>query len=1543
MAITIGTPATDTTGTIVSVDVTYGTGPSSPAVDATKITFRRDHGTTEVWTETCPFAEVNGAPVGSVQTFDLHLPFTNHSDSGTLQVDFAADAFTDDDENSTSDTNNTVTNNSTTARPDMIARYFHVERASGERVPITPTGGPCIDNEAFKVRIIAGHMDDRMDDAGNSITPQIKFLCGGNDTPTDPSDDSGWISMTRVSDLAPVDPDGNRHSERGAIKAGGTYADVVWEASLDSTNMPDTGGGNSAASNGWFECYLRGLWTDGSTVIGDGSPSAVGESDGAHRIATGDEQARSWIGRGYMAGSADTFCDVYYAYVDTVSGDDSTGVASMTAATAKAAPFKTAVRAANGIQDQRNSDNGDQNADNGIVRIIPVSGGLEAPSYLTTADANRTRHCWLTYELHEDYLDDAGGRFTSQNGTARTSLCRFKGIDLDFESFTQISGTGGNGGYNYSTNADQNKEGFLWLDQLRIYGTAKTDSVNIVDTEYKQKWFCTNVQLGSLSTIASARNYASFVDGLIHDIGVDSTADDPLVVNRRIKDCGTFLARITSDDPASWDEATLTLTHPTAFQNIDPDPASGDAQFLPTGGTNYDSSYTSATAPDILSWTDTSITLSATIVTDGGDPTDIIGRAYLKAHGDTWQTTSVTYGDFADIIRIHDRACGEPGDGEAMQGKGWQNGSGTKVGLLEACNSYGSNQYHTQNGSVSHYVGLHITHNPYSIAQGSSNANIDILGSAGVNARITNSIIYESSDLYNSASSHAMFDRCNFRDNDIKGTNGTGGDPNLADEAPGDGDETEDMRPTPSTQTATALLSSDISGNLLSGSVYVGATGVLGVLSGFEVQPDGRTATFTASGMDHSLITGFESGKTLTVEVTTEGYTSGVLGTSTRTIKCKFNSVADSGADAIVTVGLADPVHDDDVSATFDASEGLLDDGTISSLAVVDGAVTQSSTLDYPRSVVRIVGVLQNDVPLGYKDPLDTGDFVVEVMAICGKDPIDSVDITVTDGVSPQTTNVTAWSLSPYTGTTDHQQSVPVLSATFAASDFADGDLTITATAYPGRGDADSVKTDTETVYNDAAGGLTDTVVYVATTGNNSTGDGSSGNPYLTCNRAYAHIAQDGAEATSRWVVEIMDAGTHDFPGADGANDAKDVACAILTRKASGLTRAQVILKTTTDDFRGTYARMEGFTVDVYHTGTAPTRLDGRVSAWADASLTWYDCIVNGSIDRATGTASNSTWYRNFDKVYHFGSEITDINCSPASNNASRGRNCKLHITAGDAAQNSLWFVGSQFDDMTTGTGHPDTFQVENIGTDGNRLYAYNTIKDVDHQAIFDSNGGPEGRVAFVFNTVIQRDEGQYSSQLGPTTAVGTTNYDSWTFAHNTMLNQRFWTRDFDSSNNVYYIGNAARDMLVDEAYGLCNHNHSLSTSSPTTPGFDTSDGAGDFVGGGLYDSNYSAGVEDLTPNNGSPLLGGTMTAAEYLIPYDQSGASVSGSNQGFVGALAGASGGGGGSTGPGQGGYENTYGVNAPPPPMFFRRCRQCNSRLAAGSRACDECGALV
>lgn len=310
-----------------------------------------------------------------------------------------------------------------------------------------------------------------------------------------------------------------------------------------------------------------------------------------------------------------------------------------------------------------------------------------------------------------------------------------------------------------------------------------------------------------------------------------------------------------------------------------------------------------------------------------------------------------------------------------------------------------------------------------------------------------------------------------------------------------------------------------------------------GDIKAVSIRSDGWSADVTIEGWSgrQGVITydyDVDGTPNMVFTVVSEGYNAtGTLGTVTRTVYgtktirlAKPNEATldetDSGSDLVVRVALSANVYDDDKNGgagtsgtnptvTVSAAWATSSSPAETTNAVTALSVTNNSTLDYP-------------VTFGQHDPVAgtlirsrvKGNFPVAFNARHGEG-VACVRWNATGGTSGHTQEAFA-TVQTATQRTATGLWACAYGATIPIAGFTQAEtITVRVRAYPVVGDANSVL-DTNgrtTAANEILGwndlvltcdkdNLLDVIRYVSTTGNDTTGDGSSGNPWATIGKA---------------------------------------------------------------------------------------------------------------------------------------------------------------------------------------------------------------------------------------------------------------------------------------------------------------------------------------------------------------------------------------------------------------------------------------------------------
>lgn len=426
------------------------------------------------------------------------------------------------------------------------------------------------------------------------------------------------------------------------------------------------------------------------------------------------------------------------------------------------------------------------------------------------------------------------------------------------------------------------------------------------------------------------------------------------------------------------------------------------------------------------------------------------------------------------------------------------------------------------------------------------------------------------------------------------------------------------------------------------------------------------------------------SGAKVVFTVVSEGYsTSGVLGTTTRTVygtraRMKvFPDHADAeeridGSDVIVTLALSEFIYDDDkdggagtsgtnptvtIGAGF-YTEAVGDGGTANN-AVTGLAVTNNSTLDYPKVIARWAVVPYQR----FTSTFDLECVAFHKFATSGK-PVACVKFESYEGASQVTEDiVTAMEKS------SDDDSLPCYKQTITASNYTDNAVvTCQFTAYPWVGDADAIRTTVGGTANTLdlgplpllADSDDDVPIYYAvintSTGNDTTGAASTtyataaAAPYATIRKALGGIGT--ANGGSADFAEIL-IQSNNVPAFTGTSTAVTTTNGWVTitrdyKAASPIAKADAkIVGTGTNGVNTAHLRLYDLTL--VPTGGMLTGLSGRVF--------WLDHVDTACASRITAKLSSA-----FDLTYNTfcTSDLIDFPHSHAStgNMAALIRGC---------------------------------------------------------------------------------------------------------------------------------------------------------------------------------------------------------------------------------------------------------------------------------------------
>jgi hypothetical protein len=500
-------------------------------------------------------------------------------------------------------------------------------------------------------------------------------------------------------------------------------------------------------------------------------------------------------------------------------------------------------------------------------------------------------------------------------------------------------------------------------------------------------------------------------------------------------------------------------------------------------------------------------------------------------------------------------------------------------------------------------------------------------------------------------------------------------------------------------------------GDILSAVVRADGWSMDVTIEGFAVG-----ATYDFGSLDDTPAT--VTAPMFSVAVVSEGYSAtGVLGTVNRTIygthvvrKAYPNQASKdetvSGSDLVVRVALSESVYNDDknggagtsgtnpavtISATWATNTG---GGAQTSAAATALACTNNSTLDYPKVIAQWAW---GHTPAWRQVTAAT---TIGCLAYHGHG-IACVALSATDAHAAVVSGIA-------TTKTDHTMSasglhyesydlaVPI--AGFTAGD----DVTLRFIAYPNVGDADSIiDTSTNTTAADDIRGLTQitftysptvTTMYVAQNGNDTTGNGSTGTPYLTIGKALA--AGAGiiyVQAGGTNVVDIIGATPASVTQRNYFIDVKpkpgDEATVSLTRTSAGLAWKAKLLRYSGFTMSGGNAYIDGSNVASaklwFENMTMSVASLGVVGlGYRSVGAFFVNCTETSGVDHFVAFSTDVKGYVFTGCLFSAGAQIKKSGCFVASKMAGTGtdKNALDGNTTGTSTQieSNLIFAHSE-------------------------------------------------------------------------------------------------------------------------------------------------------------------------------------------------------------------------------------------------------------------------
>lgn len=572
------------------------------------------------------------------------------------------------------------------------------------------------------------------------------------------------------------------------------------------------------------------------------------------------------------------------------------------------------------------------------------------------------------------------------------------------------------------------------------------------------------------------------------------------------------------------------------------------------------------------------------------------------------------------------------------------------------------------------------------------------------------------------------------------------------------------------------------------------------VIEGFE---DGGTYDYGSGLSDDDDISTIDNDITnakMVFTVTSEGYdTSGTLGTIDRTIYgTKFvrkpypdatstnldvPDESESGGNVTLKIALSDFVHDDD-SLVVSVESGFYTDSAASgdpSNAAADLAVTNSSTLDYPKVIARWAWP-------GFDRATST--VLIEAVAVHrfaqnGK-PVAAVVFEASDQSGNSVTQtVTDVTISERVG---DEQAVLVYATTFDFSAFEAGDVVdINFTAYPWVGDANSVRNSrvgqdgvaqpSESLgplhfINDSGGtygvgyALVDSVSGDDGTGTvyASSAAAEAGNAYATIGNAASAIRTYHNSTFSRdnagGGVILLAEGNHAYPVVRPSPDlGTTMDTWLIITRASGASKANTIISSGGNRLNGLLIKIEDVTI------SPSVSSGGGILGRAASDALW---LHNNTIN-ATNTTPFFAWYT----AYATNNTVTELNGGfKADFGGTRG---PFALVRGN---DSADLITSHFYAVFGNNGVSGEEFVEpssnpaSHAQSSNSIFAYNIVNNIVNDLVY-ANTDDVADVAFVQN-VFERTGSDPSGVFNVSSGGGNGgNASNMLFWHNTFVGAR--------------------------------------------------------------------------------------------------------------------------------------------------------------------------
>lgn len=526
-----------------------------------------------------------------------------------------------------------------------------------------------------------------------------------------------------------------------------------------------------------------------------------------------------------------------------------------------------------------------------------------------------------------------------------------------------------------------------------------------------------------------------------------------------------------------------------------------------------------------------------------------------------------------------------------------------------------------------------------------------------------------------------------------------------------------------------------------------------------------------------------------------------------------------------------------------------------------------------PIAICSLAGVVSSGELLVDRD-IVSGTVTVEAVA-WHIDGIASVELKATDGSTTVTSTQTVMTDSAYF---DHRyffdslQKVAVYKASLNLSTLADGAITISAVATPnGASTGNRVKTVSWTLWNNTGGTKTKVQKYVdGSAGNDTTGDGSSGNPWATLAKGIQHY--EGLGGSSWFELFCRNVDTTDFTGVTGV---QTVNIRPTIRSWSGDV-TELILDPGVESFEIQHVRLVAVTLEInsYHWNWW--------SVLSNPTVELVNCRIfspNGQLGTGVGGYNNNDDYG----FRMHGCYVEDFPGRPFFETGFV-RNCTSNATATDCIRDphNLVMCVQGENSIDPADTHPDGLQ---IAFYNNNLIVYNVrFLDIEGELLFVRLELAEN-IALINILAVQTTKLQYLAHWAENTTPDTW-YEHMLIGNLTLPNAHLMYDTDNIGTNLVFDSIIANDMRLLQSENNVGAVHSIEPSGGAGDGWTDRTGSFDdyttsptnpFAKGSI--ANYNAAQAEYRPTLAA-LLNRTPIA---WTPYDVYGRSFGGDELGAI------------------------------------------------------------